>query len=439
VRMMVSQPRRIAATSLMKRLRTSIGDAVGMRMGHGIRDETASTKIFFVTTGYLMRLIAHYPEVFERHTHLIIDEVHERSIDSDLVCLLARRLLQRFKHLKLVLMSATIHTELYRQYFAREDDAYGKLECLSVGVRRFPLEIFYVEDLLGLETTKSTHGYEVGPVERCSEKETSSSSAAAAIRNISGAHNRRRSIALSDVCKEHARNLRTLCKTASNGLSSDSVAANIAKEQYSLTVAIIKQVAVNGSGILVFVSGIADITELMEKFEQMRRYRVFAIHSEIPFEEQLEAFEPCRHDEVKVVIATNAAESSITLPDVDVVICLGTHKALRYRAENHRVQLVNTWVSKASATQRAGRTGRVRPGSVFRLYTSSLFAHFADHDQAEVNRQPLQDVILDLRSMLEDTVNFRGTVPILEELLEPPDTSNIQKVCDHHRHVFVSQ
>ncbi len=57
---------------------------------------------------------------------------------------------------------------------------------------------------------------------------------------------------------------------------------------------------------------------------------------------------------VKIILATNAAESSITLPDVDMVICLGTHKALRYESTSHRVQLVNTWVSKASATQRAG-------------------------------------------------------------------------------------
>lgn len=75
-KMMVSQPRRIAATSLMRRLRSSIGDAVGMRMGHGIRDESHKTKIFFVTTGYLVRLMAYHPESFEHHTHLIIDEVY---------------------------------------------------------------------------------------------------------------------------------------------------------------------------------------------------------------------------------------------------------------------------------------------------------------------------------------------------------------------------
>ena len=63
-------------------------------MGHGVKDEAEDTQVYFVTTGYLVRLIAHQPAAFYSHTHLIIDEVHERSVDGDLLCLLARRLLQ---------------------------------------------------------------------------------------------------------------------------------------------------------------------------------------------------------------------------------------------------------------------------------------------------------------------------------------------------------
>ena len=78
-RMLVSQPRRIAASSLMKRLRTQIGTKVGLRMGHGIRDEDDDTRISFVTTGYLVRLIAHAPSALAGHTHLIVDEVNGRQ------------------------------------------------------------------------------------------------------------------------------------------------------------------------------------------------------------------------------------------------------------------------------------------------------------------------------------------------------------------------
>merc|ERR1719498_203764 len=101
---------------------------------------------------------------------------------------------------------------------------------------------------------------------------------------------------------------------------------------------------------------------MMDQFEPLPRYVCCPIHSDIPFEDQLTAFQPVR-DAVKVVLATNAAESSITLPDVDHVICLGTHKQVRYNERHHQTQLINTWISKASATQRAGRTGRVRAGT----------------------------------------------------------------------------
>ena len=153
-KMMVSQPRRIAATGLYDRVRTTIGSKAGLRMGHGVRHESTDTKIFFVTTGYLVRLLAHRPSVFNGHSHLIIDEVHERSVDGDVLCLLARRLLQRNRHIRIVLMSATIHTELYRDYFRTAGDIYGDIECLSVGVRRFPLQVHYLEQIPAQFTNK---------------------------------------------------------------------------------------------------------------------------------------------------------------------------------------------------------------------------------------------------------------------------------------------
>jgi HrpA-like RNA helicase len=313
-----------------------------MRMGHGIRDDSEDTQICFVTTGYLVRLMAHHPEAFRHHTHLIIDEVHERSVDGDLLCLLARRLLVENTTLRLILMSATVHTVLYKDYFSKEYN-YGGMDCLSVGVRRFPLDIKYADDL---SSTKS---------------------------------------GLPSMITSLAKKIADMT-TKCGGKASDDVPLQLSKDQYNLAVSLIRSVGQVGSGILVFVSGIADITELTERFEGMSRYKLYAIHSDLPFEEQEAAFNPAGPDEVKVVIATNAAESSITLPDVDCVICLGTHKALRYHATTHRVQLVNTWISKASATQRAGRTGRVRPGKVYRLYSRELFEKFQEHEQSEVHR-----------------------------------------------------
>jgi len=100
-----------------------------------------------VTTGYLVRLLAYQPDAFNSHTHLIIDEVHERSVDSDVLCLLARKLLESNPSIRIILMSATIHTALYKEYFNKSDHYYGDMECLSVGVRRFPVDITFLNDI----------------------------------------------------------------------------------------------------------------------------------------------------------------------------------------------------------------------------------------------------------------------------------------------------
>jgi len=143
----------------------------------------------------------------------------------------------------------------------------------------------------------------------------------------------------------------------------------------------------------------------------------------VPFEEQMLAFEPPKEGEVKVVIATNAAESSLTLPDVDHVICLGLCKQIVYNKASHRQMLVPTWISKASATQRAGRTGRVRKGNVYRLYSRDTFHKYMQQfDVGELVRTPLDSTILSLRDMLNEAVT-----PILLDCLEPPDISHIER------------
>eukprot|EP01044_Picomonas_judraskeda_P002805 COSAG03_NODE_213_length_10549_cov_7.843349_2_plen_1370_part_00 len=369
VKMMVAQPRRIAAHSLMQRAKQDgLADVVGMRMGHGVREESNKTRLWYVTTGYLVRLASHRPESFKDHDYLIIDEVHERSVDSDILCMLSRRLLQRWKNLRLILMSATVHTKMYQEYYKE----FKIADPVFVGARRFPVKIFHAEDLKELGMPK------------------------------------RMSRVIDDVC-------------ASARPGQTDVNSRVGQLQHQLCFWLTRTVATEGSAVLIFVSGIADIEALMDQFEAIPRYTCCPIHSDIPFEDQLSAFQPVK-DAVKVIIATNAAESSITLPDVDHVICLGTHKQVRYNEHHHQTQLINTWISKASATQRAGRTGRVRPGTAYRLYPQSLFDALPEHECSEIHRQPLDSTILQLRAMLDQQV-----VPVLQETLEPPDLSHVDR------------
>ena len=163
-------------------------------------------------------------------------------------------------------MSATVHTALYKDYFARELDYYGPMDCLSVGAHRYPLEINFLEDL-------SSPKNKFNP----------------------------------SIC-EGARTL--IDKTKKLGVKSkDDVPQSVPKEQYTLAVGIIKAIGVEGTGILVFVSGIADITELTERFEGLSKYKLYAIHSDLPFEEQEAAFTPAGPNEVKAASCSSKGRS----------------------------------------------------------------------------------------------------------------------------------
>lgn len=161
-KLFISQPRRIAAKALVERLRDvepDLRDEIALRMGHGFRGKYAleyvsiaflkilaeyennSTRAWFVTTGYLVRLLANNPERFKFVSYIVVDEVHERSVDTDILCLLCRRLLISNPHIRLVLMSATLAAALYQDYFDTPEPP------IKVGARRFPVEEVYLDDI----------------------------------------------------------------------------------------------------------------------------------------------------------------------------------------------------------------------------------------------------------------------------------------------------
>ena len=378
-KMMVSQPRRIAARALCSRVRKMPGCAglVGLRLGHGEKDEAPGTRLWFVTAGYLVRLLASYPASFNDHTHLIVDEVHERSVDTDVLCLLVRRLVATNPKIRVVLMSATLCAELLRDYFELASPH------IFVGARRFVNEMFYADEL--------AEGALRWPMK----------------------------------LKQRAAQL---AHSTSSGSFKDL------SNQADLAVAIVTSVGTPTSAILIFVPGMAEILDLSEKLEAVSfggkragtsplTYRAIPIHSDIPDEDQMAVFGSLEPNEVKVVIATNAAESSLTIPDVDHVICLGTHKTIEYNEATHRQLLTKAWISKSSATQRAGRTGRVRPGCVYRLYSRACHdVHFQEFETGELHRVPLDQVVLQLRTLLADEPSIAA---VLADTLEPPNAAHV--------------
>jgi HrpA-like RNA helicase len=415
VKFFISQPRRIAAKALVERVRQcepELRDKFALRMGHGWKEyEGKSTQVWFVTTGYLVRLLANHPERFDDMTHLVIDEgtlllplkyiphvdwkysnvtlvdaVHERSVDTDILCLLCRRLLERNKDIRLVLMSATLATKLYTAYFNVKNDP------IHVGVRRFPIAEFFLEDL-----------YQFGLP----------SQEAAAILAIQKEVESKR------------------CRSA-------PTSAELNK-RFSLVARLTTIVGQPGASVLIFVPGMAEIISISESLESFHtagvRFVSYPIHSDIPFEEQMGAFEEPKHDEVKVIIATNAAESSVTLPNVDHVICLGLCRQITYNQASHRQMLAPAWISQASATQRAGRTGRIRPGNVYRLYTRRAYEEYMEEfEPGEMVRIPLDSVILMLKQILHEEVK-----PVFRDCLEPPPLDTIDRSFQSlHRWNFIT-
>jgi len=323
VRIMVSQPRRIAATALKNRLSETLGRKVGLRLGNGVREEYPETRLWFVTTGYLARLLAHKMQAFETYTHLIVDEVHERSVDGDILCLLAKRVLECLPHVKLILMSATVHTTLYRDYFRVEEDT------IFVGARRYPQQFYYAEDLgplLGAGSSSSS---------------SSSSSVAAALRRVVDNTAACRG-APGESVPDHIVKARARAPVSNPLPCPYPLRPGLCpcpcpcpclcpgQDQIVVAAALARAVAAEHSSVLIFVSGMADITELVDTFEKNKgagkkgagagagaggglKLKCIAIHSDIPFEEQLLAFQPAGPGEAKVVIATSKSRHSTPL------------------------------------------------------------------------------------------------------------------------------
>jgi hypothetical protein len=153
-------------------LHPTLGEKVGLRMGNGVIKGKPETPICYATCGYMKSLMAHNPSFFEHHTHIIIDEVHERSIESDLLCLIVRRLMFTYQDIKLILMSATMNPDLFKTYFSSIQ--LHEVQSINVGVSPYKVKEKYLKDLLEFElSTKAQNEISdlINIISNCSGKE----------------------------------------------------------------------------------------------------------------------------------------------------------------------------------------------------------------------------------------------------------------------------
>ena len=319
------------------------------------------------TTGILLRRLQVDPDLASV-SHIFVDEVHERDLNTDFLLIILKDLLIRRKSLKLVLMSATLNADTFSNYF---------FQCPTVTIpgRAHPVQEFRLEDVLQIT------GHEIEEGSDYALKKNSKNKS-----------------------KYTKSNLKRLYhpKYQSHVINSLSI-VDESVINYELIGKLLEKLTENNEegAILVFMPGFQEITKLVEElyktefFTDPSRVRVYPLHSSLSTSEQTAVFDVPPEGIRKIVVSTNIAETSITIEDVVFVIDCGRVKENRQDEIAQMQTLVECWVSRASAKQRRGRAGRVRPGIAYHMYSSHTNNDTLEEYQLpEMLRVGLEDLVL---------------------------------------------
>jgi ATP-dependent helicase HrpB len=313
----VLEPRRIAARLAARRVAWELGEEAGETVGYQVRFEEVGgprTRLRFVTEGVLTRRMLSDPEL-KGVDAVVLDEFHERHLESDLALALLKRLQRRRPELKIVVMSATLDAAPVARYLDDCPVLRSEGRMFEVSVRHLP--------------------YSPEP-------------------------------------------LHVQVRSAVELLGREG----------------------DGGNILIFLPGAAEIRRAMRECEAVARKMemlVLPLHGSLSPAEQDRAVAPAVQR--KLILATNVAESSVTVEGVTAVVDSGLARVATYSPWTGLPTLHVGRISKASAKQRAGRAGRTGPGRVLRLYPEEDFVRRAEHDTPEIERSELSQLCLSLRAM----------------------------------------
>lgn len=353
----VTQPRRISATSLASRIAFERDELLGQSIGYHVRFNVnypnKPGSVVFVSTGILLQRMLIDPDL-NGVSHVIVDEAHERDMNIDLLLLLLKELIERNNDIRVIIMSATINPEIFQKYF-------NNCPLISVPGLMYNVDTFYINDIM-TNTYFQNDCYEWDAVD------------------------------IDD----------------------------------NLILDVVSWIHCNkGPGaILVFLPGWSDISKMQAVLQENQDLLVVVAHSKLKIEQQQLIFHPPSAGKRKVILATNIAESSITIPDVVYVIDSGIVKETGNY--NGISGLTNTWVSKAVADQRKGRAGRIKEGECYRLYSKEKYDSFEQYPIAEVMRTPLEKLIVSLKT-------YRSDRPwnTLCKFPEPPPSNSVAEAVTY--------
>ena len=334
----VTQPRRIAATSVAARVAEELGTPLGQKVGYSIRFEdvtSAATQIKFVTDGLLLREMLVDP-LLKRYSVIMVDEAHERSLSSDVLLSLLKKVLRRREDLRVIVSSATLEAERFLDFFNPDEgekvfgksrEEYGRI--VGIQGRTHPVEVQYLAE----------------PTNNYVEKTVDT---------------------VMDIHKNEA--------------DGDVLVFLTGREEID-------------DAIDMLSDRIADQPSTQQKLMPLPLY------AGLPTEDQMFVFQKAPTNTRKVILSTNIAEASVTIDGIVYVVDSGYVKLRAYDARLGIENLNVVPVSRASATQRSGRAGRTRPGKCFRLYTEIAFKNLEEATFPEIQRSNLAPVLLQLLNL----------------------------------------
>ena len=422
--MICTQPRRISAISVAERVADERAEKVGKTVGYSIRLESKTsreTRLLFCTTGVLLRRLQCDSEL-GGVSHIFVDEIHERDLNSDFLLIILKGLLPSRPNLKLILMSATLNATQFSEYF-------GDAPVIKVPGRTFPVEAFYLEDILELT------GHAIVPNSDCAARKQRGPARRGDRRKKEGAADSTLSECEDDPNLGQPLPVASLvARYGDAGYSQrtlDSLAIvdeNVINYELLHELLIALDASTEDGAILVFMPGMREITTLYEMlisdrstFGDPDRCRVFPCHSTLTTEEQRRVFEIPPPGVRKIVISTNIAETSITITDAVCVVDSGRVKENRYDSGKRMAALVETFVSMASAKQRRGRAGRVRAGTAYHLFSSHTAEKLRAYTLPEMLRVPLEEMVLQIK-----VLDLGAVREFLGSAVNPPEMKSIE-------------
>ncbi|KAB5524528.1 hypothetical protein DKX38_022277 [Salix brachista] len=337
-----TQPRRISAMSVSERVAAERGEKLGESVGYKVRLEGMrgrDTRLLFCTTGILLRRLL-LDRDLKGVTHVIVDEIHERGMNEDFLLIVLRDLLPRRPELRLILMSATLNADLFSSYF-------GGAPAIHIPGFTYPVRAHFLENLLEIT------GYRLTPYNQIDdygqEKTWKMQKQAQAFKK------RKSQIASSVEDVVEVADYKGYSSHTRESLSCwnpDSIGFNLIEH---VLCHIIKKE--RPGAVLVFMTGWDDINSLKDQLQahpilgDPRRVLLLACHGSMASSEQRLIFDKPEDGVRKIVLATNMAETSITINDVVFVVDCGKAKETSYDALNNTPCLLPSWISKAAARQ----------------------------------------------------------------------------------------